>query len=159
MAHEHLKNLKFQSPKKLVNVSASKHFLILGVLTEHKGSRVLENLLDIIARKKIPIKFTLIGYPDMPIKLSKHFSYTGPYDEEDLPLLIKKQNADALLFLSQCPETFSYTLSAAMLSLLYIVAPKLGSFPERLKSYKNSSLYNHELSYNDLLNFLIKIKI
>jgi glycosyltransferase involved in cell wall biosynthesis len=159
VAHETFKNLKFQSPKKLVNVSKNKHFLILGTLTLNKGREVLNNLLNKIAEKKLPIKFTLIGLPDAPIKPSKNFSYTGPYDDEDILPLIRKQDADAILFLSQCPETYSYTLTYAMLSSLHIVAPNLGSFPERLNSYKKSSLFNHELSYNDLLNFLIKIKI
>jgi FkbM family methyltransferase len=159
VTHEKFKNLKFLTPKKPVNESMSKHFLILGILSQNKGRELLSNLLDKIAKKKLPIKFTLIGYPDFPIKTSKNFSYTGPYDDKDILLLIKKQNADAILFLSQCPETYSYTLSYAMLSSMHIIAPKLGSFPERLNSYKKSSLFNHELSLNDLVNFLIKIKI
>ena len=47
---------------------------------------------------------------------------------------VEKIDPDAILFPAQCPETYSYTLTAAIASGLPIIATKIGSFPERLRA-------------------------
>ena len=110
--------------------------LVLGGLTVEKGLKVVEACaLDADARK-LPLFFKLIGhtaesvatYPELP------FVVGGTYRDDDLGQLIELERADAFLFPAQIPESYSYTLSTAILAHLPIVASELGAFTERLKT-------------------------
>ncbi len=57
---------------------------------------------------------------------------TGEYQESDLPALLASVKPHVLWLPAQWPETYSYTLSAAIESGLPIVASRIGAFPERL---------------------------
>ena len=108
--------------------------LMLGALTVEKGLKVAEACaLDARARK-LPLFFKLIGhtaesvarFPEVPLVIG------GTYREEDLEQLIALEKADAFLFPSQIPESYSYTLTAALRTNLPIIASALGAFNERL---------------------------
>ena len=62
------------------------------------------------------------------VRLTVH----GSYEEADLPLLLDWLKPDAVWFPAQCPETYSYTLSTCLALGLPVIAPNLGSFPERV---------------------------
>src|SRR5262249_35031672 len=64
----------------------------------------------------------------------------GPYQEGELPSLLAKYNPHVLWFPAQWPETYSFTLSAAIESGLPIAASEIGAFPERLADRPNSWL-------------------
>jgi O-antigen biosynthesis protein len=59
---------------------------------------------------------------------------TGSYRHEELPDLLAAARPHLIWFPALWPETYSYTLSAAMLSGAPIVAPNLGAFAERLSN-------------------------
>ncbi|MGZ5047326.1 MAG: glycosyltransferase [Usitatibacter sp.] len=111
--------------------------LVPGGLSREKGIDVLESCaLDAKARG-LPLHFRVIGFvarplapwPELPVTL------TGEYRDETLPARIALEGGDAIFLPAQVPETFSYTLSAAMDSGLPIVATDLGALPERLAGY------------------------
>jgi GT2 family glycosyltransferase/glycosyltransferase involved in cell wall biosynthesis len=116
-------------PKRKVKV------LVLGGLSRAKG---LENLLACAWHAKyheLPISFSLIGYlergvprhPDLPLRI------TGEYDDESLPELIQDERADCIWFPGFNPESYSYTLDAALASGLPIIASRsLGAVSDRL---------------------------
>ena len=56
----------------------------------------------------------------------------GAYAEADLPLLLERLQPDLVWFPALWPETYSYTLSAALQAALPIVATNIGAFSERL---------------------------
>jgi hypothetical protein len=64
----------------------------------------------------------------------------GEYAEADLLALIAAERPDVIWFPSQVPETYSYTLSAALVAEAAIVASDLGAFPERLAGRPRSWL-------------------
>ena len=68
---------------------------------------------------------------------------------EDLGRLIELERADVIVFPALWPETYCYTLSAAMASGLPIIAPALGAFPERLASYPNALILSWQSSAAD----------
>ena len=128
--------------------------LILGVVAIHKG---LENL---IAAAKINSKlyeFIVIGYTDPPIpyRLRRVITVTGRYEENELNSLISKADAHAVWFPNICPETYSYTLSSALKTKLPIIAPTLGTFPERLENRPLTWLFD-ENSDTSKLNKLFE---
>jgi len=105
---------------------------LLGVVAKHKG-------LDLLAAAAAfldpgVVEFVVIGFcePPLPIRLQGLVRETGRYQEVDLPRLIAAAGVHALWFPAVCPETYSYTLSAAIAAELPIVAPVLGAFAERL---------------------------
>ena len=108
--------------------------LVLGSLTIEKGLKVVEACAMDARARKLPLFFKLIGhttesiarFPDVPLVIG------GTYREEDLEQLIALEKADAFLFPAQIPESYSYTLTAALRTNLPIIASALGAFNERL---------------------------
>ena len=139
-------------PSKNTSLSRSRPMRIgiIGVLAKHKGWSVVMDL----ARESgsADYHFVIIGYSEFPIPsgLSRKITETGKYEDSDLKDLISKNNVDLLWFPAQCPETYSYTLTAAINSGLPIAASDLGAFPERLSGRPQSWLLDPCLRGNKL---------
>jgi GT2 family glycosyltransferase/glycosyltransferase involved in cell wall biosynthesis len=105
---------------------------ILGTLVEHKGARAVAAVIPLAARNGIDMH--LIGYIDgnFPDSARKRLKITGRYKEADLAGLIERVRPHIIWFPMSWPETYSYTLSAAIEAGTAIAAPALGAFPERL---------------------------
>ena len=105
----------------------------LGVLANHKGAWRVEAVAE--NAEPDEFEFHLIGYAEEKLseRASARLRQTGKYEPPELPGLIGRVHPDLIWFPAQWPETYSYTLSAAIESGLPIVAPEIGSFPERLR--------------------------
>ena len=116
--------------------------LVLGGLSIHKGLLVLEACALDARERKLPLFFKLIGhteqsvarFPEIPLAIG------GSYRESDLDQLIALENADAFLFPAQVPESYSYTLTAALRTNLPIIASSLGAFSERLEDNRRAHM-------------------
>lgn len=109
---------------------------VLGALSLVKGASTLKIVAQEAARLRAPIQLHLLGYPNRPMPQQPHASLTihGPYEDADLPMLLQRLQPDLVWFPALWPETYSYTLSAALQAGLPILAPALGAFTERLAS-------------------------
>ena len=76
---------------------------------------------------------------------------TGEYAEAELPALLAKVKPHVVWFPAQWPETYSYTLSAAIDAGLPIVATRIGAFPERLEGRPLTWLVDPEASTEEWL--------
>jgi glycosyltransferase involved in cell wall biosynthesis len=116
--------------------------MLLGGLSAVKGLLVLQDCVADAAARKLPLHFHVIGHLDRPMNAWPHAPLTvsGSYPDDRLAERIALERPDAFLFLSQVPESYSYTLSAAMQTGLPIVATRLGALPERLRAYRRHSL-------------------
>jgi GT2 family glycosyltransferase/glycosyltransferase involved in cell wall biosynthesis len=105
---------------------------VLGVLANSKGSLTVQALAE--AADPATLEIHLIGYPEVPLpeEAAKRIRVTGEYKDADLPELLAEVKPHLVWFPAQWPETYSYTLSAAIDSGLPIVATRFGAFPERL---------------------------
>lgn len=105
---------------------------LLGVLADRKGRAVVETVAELAGDK---VALHLIGYPEQPLSplAATRVSATGPYEESDLPELIRQVKPHAIWFPAQWPETYSYTLTAALDAGVPILATRIGAFPERLE--------------------------
>jgi GT2 family glycosyltransferase len=116
---------------------------ILGGISPIKGLDVLEACIQDAVRRGLPLHFRVLGHlgralptwPDAPL------SFTGSYPEGRLDELLALERADAVLFLSQVPESYSYTMTVALRSGLPILAPDFGAFIERLRGHRLSTLF------------------
>lgn len=104
--------------------------LVLGALSKEKGADVLEACAIHTKRKGYPLEFHLIGYAYRP--LNSTVVQHGPYRDSEVDRLILDVEPHLIWFPSLWPETYSYTLSTAMRVAMPVVAPNIGSFPERL---------------------------
>lgn len=113
---------------------------ILGTLAPHKGAAAVRN--TVLAAGDKPLEFVLIGVSEPGLDIPSGLAYreTGRYRDGDLMELIRQQAPHLIWFPALCPETYSYTLSAAIASGLPIIASNLGAFPERLSQHPKSIL-------------------
>jgi glycosyltransferase involved in cell wall biosynthesis len=116
--------------------------LVPGAISTAKGIDVLEACVADALARGLPLHFRVLGFVGRPLPLwpQAPLSVRGEYPEGRLEELIAVEGGDVILFASQCPETFSYTLSAALDSGLPIVATALGAFTERLAGLPNARL-------------------
>lgn len=116
--------------------------VVIGVLAPHKGRDTVISAASAARALELPLRLHLIGDPqgEVPRQAQKRLSYTGRYREEDLGDLIEAADADAFLFAAPWPETYSYTLSAAMKTGRPIIAANIGAFTERLENYHSALL-------------------
>lgn len=134
--------------------------VVLGALSKIKGADVLEEVAMLAARQNAPLEFHLLGYAYRSLRTQPKARLTvhGGYEEKDLPLLLQWLKPDAVWFPAQCPETYSYTLSASLESGLPIIAPNIGAFTERLQKRDWVWLCDWQQSAGEWLGFFEQIR-
>ncbi len=140
----------------LSDLSGELKIAVLGRLTPAKGLYLLEACAADARARGLPLFFRVIGRTDRETLPKPDFSlsFSGPYDDDELPSLIARERPDLVFFPAQWPETYSYTLSVAMRTALPIIAPRLGAFSERLAEYPQARLLNWDTppeGWNNLL--------
>ena len=130
--------------------------LCLGHFTPEKGVRVLAGVSERVVYKKLPIHFTLLG--DCRYRLPAIVEVLGRYEEQDLLPLMRDLSPHLVWLPNQCPETWSYTLSAAIELGLPVLASNLGVLPERLKGRPYSWLLPHDASPDEWIECLLSIR-
>jgi glycosyltransferase involved in cell wall biosynthesis len=105
---------------------------ILGTLVDHKGGRSVASVAELADPRVIEIH--LMGHVDGEFSAAalRRMKVTGRYEEADLAGLIKTVEPHVIWFPAAWPETFSYTLSAAIEAGTPIAAIRIGAHTERL---------------------------
>ncbi|WP_419759112.1 glycosyltransferase [Acidisoma sp.] len=113
---------------------------VLGVLADHKGAPMVTALAELATPEQFAI--TLIGKSERatPPEARPCLSETGAYEPAELPDLIARVDPDVIWFPASWPETWSYTLTAAILSGRPIVASDIGAFRQRLAGHPRARL-------------------
>jgi glycosyltransferase involved in cell wall biosynthesis len=120
----------------LLRRGARMRVAVIGVLAAQKGATAVITLAE--ATDTDDIALHLVGYPEeeLPPLAAERIRVTGKYPETELPGLLARIRPHVVWFPAQWPETYSYTLSAAIDAGLPIVATRIGAFPERLAGRK-----------------------
>lgn len=124
--------------------TGSLRVLCLGMLSAEKGALVLARVAREAERQGLQLEFHLLGscHAQLPQSIQRH----GAYRDEDLPGLLDTLAPNVLWLPAQCPETWSYTLSAGLKAGLPVIATNIGVFPERLALRPLSWLYDADCS-------------
>ncbi|HUB14860.1 MAG TPA: glycosyltransferase [Acetobacteraceae bacterium] len=106
---------------------------ILGVLADQKGAQSVIAVAE--AADPATLELHLIGdfEGDPPAGIDRRIAVGGRYSDGELPDLLARVKPHAVWFPAQWPETYSYTLSAALDAGLPVVASRIGAFVERLQ--------------------------
>lgn len=132
----------------------------LGGISRIKGSELLKKLVDENQKKKSFLEIHLFGVSDISElnHNSQNYICHGEYKREELLPLLKKNKIHLTCIFSIIPETYSYTLSEAVLSGTPILAIDLGAVGERVRKNDIGWLISEQSSAKDILNILHKIK-
>ncbi len=132
--------------------------LTLGRLSPEKGLRVVTACAADARARALPLSFRILGATSEPVPQWPEVavSIRGQYEEGELPALIAAERPDVIWFPSQVPESYSYTLSAAIAAGVAIVASALGALPERLAGYPRAVLLPADAKPSEWNEALIK---
>jgi GT2 family glycosyltransferase/glycosyltransferase involved in cell wall biosynthesis len=130
---------------------------VIGRISPDKGLHAVVACAEHAKTHSLPLHFRIIGpttepiasFPDLPLDA------TGGYADSDLANLLSLERPDVSFFPSQVPESFSYTLSAALHAGLPVVASRLGAFIERLDQHPNAVLLPADASPKDWCEALL----
>lgn len=122
------------APQPLAPPGRKLKIVVIGALSAIKGADTLEAAALEAARSGAPVEFHLLGYGYRPLRTQPRAALTvhGAYQDEDLPSLLAWLQPDIAWFPAQWPETYSYTLSAALQAGLPVAVPDIGAFAERV---------------------------
>lgn len=123
---------------------------ILGNLTLHKGSKIVQELLDAAGTvEDLNISFIQLGINSDNIE-HPLFTSVNEYAREDLPKLVSNLEIDVFLLPSIWPETFSFTCSEIIDMELPIACFDLGAPAERVSRYAKGLILEYPNDPNDL---------
>ena len=132
---------------------------VIGRMSPDKGLDVVVACATFAKAHALPLHFCLIGPTTLPVP---HFpalplTVSGGYQDADLPLLIALERPDIAFFPSQIPESFSYTLTAALDASLPVVASKLGAYIERLETRPGAALLDRSATASEWCDALTSL--
>lgn len=110
--------------------------VIIGAIGKLKGFEVLRACAKHAKRHALPIKFIVMGYTmNDRVLEALGVEITGKYHESEALDLLNELKPHAVWLPSLWPETYSYTLSIALLAHLPVFAFDIGAIAERLKEH------------------------
>jgi glycosyltransferase involved in cell wall biosynthesis len=132
---------------------------ILGSLPEHKGGKFLVECARAAKQAKVPIIWQVIGelssFPRLVnAAVAVGIIETGKYKNDEIQDLIRRADPHILFFPQRWPETYSYTLSEAFASNRPILAPRIGSFAERISGASWCWSYPLDMKAGNLVDLL-----
>ena len=107
--------------------------LFPGLMSEAKGASHLQFMQQLIEKKLLPIRLVVLGdYPAMEGKTSGGIRITGAYKAEQISSLLERYHTAIVAVLSNCPETYCYTASEAILSGYPVLSWNIGAHAKRI---------------------------
>jgi len=114
---------------------------VLGVLAVHKGLLLVEELVEAARRRGIAVDVVLIGYVPGAPNEERSIRISGAYDDAELDVLIAREDPDVIWFPVRLPETYSFTLTAALRSGRPVAVPDIGALRERVAGLQGTIVY------------------
>lgn len=120
-------------PKPLPKQGEQLRVAVIGAIGPNKGYDLLLNLVQLAEENAPHIQFVIVGYTmdDTPFEQLNNVKITGKYAPDELQSLLAKHDCHVALFLSPWCETYSYTLSEALIAGITTIVPDLGALGER----------------------------
>lgn len=107
----------------------------IGGLNAAKGGEKAAEIIEKGSRDIDWFVFGGIGVDKLDNLKSSNLIKTGYYKTQNLPSLLKIYNIDVICILSLWPETYSYTLTEAVLNGIPVIVTNIGALGERTDKY------------------------
>lgn len=114
---------------------------LIGYMQQHKGIDIARAVFDLARKKGLELSFVIIGYCDDGGDLGENVRVTGRYADAELSDLLRREDPDLVWFPAQCPETWSFTLSAALRHGLPVLCSNIGAFEERVRGLNAGAVF------------------
>lgn len=110
--------------------------VLIGAIGPHKGAKLLLDCATLALEAAPDLRFVVVGYTDRDDRLHNlaNVSITGRYAEAELHDRLIDLNADIAWLPAVWPETYSYTLSAALAAGILPAAFDFGAIATRLRA-------------------------
>ena len=118
---------KLPPSKKKLNVA------FIGGLSKTKGGAIVNEIVENFEADVNWYIFGGIGVEELAYRRRNNLIKTGYYFPEDLPTLLMAHEIDIIGILSICPETYSYTLTEAIVNGIPVIVTDIGALGRRVK--------------------------
>ena len=128
---------------------ATRRIGVIGAIASHKGSRLLLSCARAARERGLALQFCVVGYTDIDPQLhDAGVEVLGAYDDAELDDRIAAASLDVAWFPSVWPETYCYTLSAAMRAGVFPVAFDMGAIASRMRAIGWGEILPRALLFN-----------
>jgi O-antigen biosynthesis protein len=109
---------------------------VLGAIGPHKGAGLLADAARAARDQGLPLEFVVVGYTDRDEELRAigNVGISGRFEEGEAVQRLAAAGADVAWFPAVWPETYSYTLSAALQARVFPAAFDLGAIASRIRA-------------------------
>lgn len=109
---------------------------IVGAISDIKGADVILQLANNALKRKLNLKFVIIGHTsNIELNSGKaNVTITGAYKEHEMANLLKKHKPHVVFIPSVWPETYCYTISIAWRFGILPIAFDIGAPAERIRA-------------------------
>lgn len=122
-----IKEVSFQSKAKF-------RVAFVGGINEEKGGKIISNIVKKGSNEVEWYVIGGIGENSLECIKKDNLIKTGYYYQEDLATYLKYHKIDAVCILSKWPETFSYTLSEALINHIPVIVTDIGALGARVRN-------------------------
>lgn len=131
----------------------------IGGICPEKGSALIREI--ICADKKKDFEWHIFGnIGDQSLNLldKEHLIKHGRYERTEIEDKLNEEAIDLICILSIWPETYSYTISEAIMAQIPILTLDIGALGERINKYKCGWVLPCNATSNEILNEIHRIK-
>lgn len=126
---------KIQEIYEIKNFKENKNIAFIGGVNQVKGLNILKELTKKVNQKDNEYRLHLFGITsDTEFnETDGNFIFHGMYDRENIIQLLKENNIGLVCLFSIWPETYSYTLTEAIIAGIPVLVLDYGALSERTK--------------------------
>lgn len=154
---EHGINIKKSDNKIMLNPNKF-NIAYVGVLSNHKGLKIFEKLINNTKEKNVKYHLFGISEDKKLNKSKKNYIYHGKYNRDNIAKLLNENNINLVCFFQICPETFSYTVSEVIASGVPILTYDIGAGSDRVKKYNLGWTIDLDNDANNIMNKINEIR-
>lgn len=140
------------------NLEESFNVAFIGAIGEKKGSKDIARMIEKQGNGINWFLMGLVGDTSVLKVNNPNVHVTGPYSSNDIPSMIKKYKIDLVVILSVVPETFSYTISEAILCGVPVLVRDIGALGERIRDNKCGWIVSTSEDANSILQEIERIR-
>lgn len=143
----------FETPN-LAPTEKKLNVAFIGGLNKAKGGEEVSAITDSIREDVNWHVFGGIGVDKLARQKQGNLIKTGYYMPQDLPELLKEHEIDVIGILSIWPETYSYTLTEALLNGIPVIVTDIGALGRRTKELECGWLVSPEHVKDDFVKII-----